>query len=152
MGEELVPFKNSRGRSVGVQCSAKSKQTGNRCRRFTGHPYLTVCRFHGGASPVVRRAADRRLAELAPSAVKALKQILDDPSSRARFQAAKYVFKMLGINAKTLWEEDSEQKALPSGESPDDQIEALLRGLRDAPLDETSGQESDIPPLSPPAA
>jgi hypothetical protein len=51
------------------QCTAKSR-TGNRCKRYAVRG-MTVCRFHGGAAPQVKKAAERRLAEQA--AIEAVK-------------------------------------------------------------------------------
>jgi hypothetical protein len=47
----------------GRQCTATSKQSGERCRRapIKGG---TVCKIHGGGSSRVQAAADRRLAEV----------------------------------------------------------------------------------------
>lgn len=42
------------------QCSAKAKSTGKQCGRYA-IPGGTVCATHGGNSPVVREAAQRRL-------------------------------------------------------------------------------------------
>lgn len=44
----------------GRRCSARSKRSGERCRRA---PIVggTVCTMHGGAAPQVRAAARRRL-------------------------------------------------------------------------------------------
>lgn len=44
------------------QCTAKSKQSGERCKRPVKDG-ATVCYMHGGASPAAKRAVDRRLAE-----------------------------------------------------------------------------------------
>jgi len=43
------------------QCTATAKQTGQRCGNRP-IPGGTVCRFHGGATPVIKAAAERRLA------------------------------------------------------------------------------------------
>lgn len=53
------------------QCTATSKQTHDRCRQPASSG-ATVCRFHGGASPQVRRKAAERLADEA--AVKAMRR------------------------------------------------------------------------------
>jgi hypothetical protein len=157
MSDELVPFKRSQGRGVGIQCSATSKQTGNRCRRFTGHPGLSVCRFHGGASPVVRAAADRRVAALVPLAIQAIKEILEDPNSSKRLAAARSIVRLAGIDARTVWEDSDVKLAIEaggSGKSADEQIEELLASFRDTHEPENAGQESDItdPPPPPPGA
>lgn len=48
------------------KCTANSRQTGERCGNWPpkDYPEITVCRFHGGASPhVKRKAMERRLEE-----------------------------------------------------------------------------------------
>lgn len=45
------------------QCTAKSKQSGSRCRR-AAIPGGSVCWMHGGASPATRAAAQRRLEDI----------------------------------------------------------------------------------------
>lgn len=42
------------------KCSAKSKQSGNRCKQ-PAIPGGKVCRYHGGAAPQVKRKAEERL-------------------------------------------------------------------------------------------
>lgn len=59
------------------RCRAKSKRTGERCRRFPA-PGATVCHFHGGASRLVRAAAERRRTEAEASA---LLELLWDPTA-----------------------------------------------------------------------
>lgn len=44
------------------QCTAKAKSTGQRCGK-PAIPGGTVCRIHGGATPVIKAAGQRRLAE-----------------------------------------------------------------------------------------
>jgi hypothetical protein len=46
------------------QCTATSKQSGQRCKRAP-IPGGTVCVMHGGATPAVKAAAEQRLAEKA---------------------------------------------------------------------------------------
>ena len=41
------------------QCTARSKGTGERCKR-TAMPGLNVCRYHGGLTPHVKAAGERR--------------------------------------------------------------------------------------------
>lgn len=43
------------------QCTAHAKHSGKRCKRAVV-PGSTVCRFHGGDAPQVRRKAEKRLA------------------------------------------------------------------------------------------
>ena len=54
-----------------VQCTARSKRTGERCRL----PSMlggNVCRSHGGAAPQTRAKAQRRLAQAADVLVQRL--------------------------------------------------------------------------------
>lgn len=59
------------------QCTATSKQSGERCKRRP-IPGGTVCTSHGGAAPAVRAAAERRKQEAAATA---LLEILWDPDA-----------------------------------------------------------------------
>ena len=59
------------------QCTATSKQSGVRCKRLA-IPGGRVCVMHGGATPAVRAAADRRRAEAQATA---LLELLWDPSA-----------------------------------------------------------------------
>ena len=52
------------------RCKAKSRQSGNRCKRFP-HPGSTVCVIHGAGAPQVRKKSKRRIEELnRPTAIK----------------------------------------------------------------------------------
>lgn len=78
--------------SGNVQCSARSKRTGNRCRR----PAMlggNVCRAHGGNAPQTRAKAQRRLEQAADSLVQrllgmALDGQVDDPTALRAIVAA----------------------------------------------------------------
>ena len=54
--------------TIHPQCTAKSKQTQNRCKKrpIRGS---TVCKFHGGGSPQVRRKALERIVEMSAAQV-----------------------------------------------------------------------------------
>ena len=58
------------------QCHARSKQSGQRCRRYA-IPGGTVCSTHGGAAPQVRRAAERRLAFAVDPAIETLSRFVE---------------------------------------------------------------------------
>src|SRR5262245_26164447 len=60
---------------LSVQCSAHSKQTKKQCGR-KAIPGGTVCRYHGGAAPQVKAAADRRIQELEQPAIAYLAWLL----------------------------------------------------------------------------
>lgn len=53
----------------GVKCTAKSSRTGKPCQK-SPIKGATVCRMHGGAAPQVKRAAERRLDQLRPLAIR----------------------------------------------------------------------------------
>jgi hypothetical protein len=66
------------------RCTAKSKQTGNRCGR-TAIPGGTVCRYHGGKAPQVAEKAMERLMRLQHPAISALEELIHQreyPSTR----------------------------------------------------------------------
>lgn len=83
------------------RCKAKSKSSGNQCRQ-SAIPGGTVCRYHGGAAPQVKRAAALRLAQLVDPAIDAqaylLKQTKHLPS---KLGAAKDVLDRNGLGQKT---------------------------------------------------
>ncbi len=58
-------------------CTARSKQTGQRCRQ-PAIPGGNVCRYHGGAAPQVQQAARLRLAALVDPALDQLATLLKD--------------------------------------------------------------------------
>src|SRR5690625_725635 len=53
------------------QCTATSKQSGQRCRRYA-HPGATVCVIHGAAAPRAKAAAARRREQAAAERAVAL--------------------------------------------------------------------------------
>lgn len=58
------------------RCTATSKQSGQRCKRWPipgGH----VCVMHGGGSPLVKAKAEQRLAMLVAPAIARLGQLVD---------------------------------------------------------------------------
>lgn len=70
------------------QCSAASKQTGNRCKNYAIRGG-TVCKFHGGGSAVVRRKAALRLAALVDPAIATLgREMVKAEKSSDRIRAA----------------------------------------------------------------
>ena len=57
------------------QCTARARSTGERCGNRP-IPGGTVCRFHGGGAPAVRRRARLRLAELVDPAISTLARVM----------------------------------------------------------------------------
>ena len=80
------------------RCVAKSKQSGQRCRRYR-EPGMTVCRIHGGGSPQVKRKAALRLLELVDPAISVMARIMVDQtaSEAARLRAAENVLDRAGV-------------------------------------------------------
>lgn len=71
-----------------ARCSAKSKQTGVQCKNYA-IAGGTVCRFHGGAIPSVRRKAALRLASLVDPAIATLgREMVKAEKSSDRIRAA----------------------------------------------------------------
>lgn len=83
------------------RCTATSKQTGNRCRRYR-EPGATVCRVHGGAAPQVRKKAALRLLELVDPAVAVLaREMVNADRSSDRQSAANSILDRAGVARKT---------------------------------------------------
>lgn len=63
-----------------ITCTATAKSTGERCQKS---PIMggSVCKYHGGGAPQVKRAAALRLSELVAPALVVLGRILADPMS-----------------------------------------------------------------------
>ena len=60
-----------------IQCSAKSKTTGDRCRQ-TAIAGGTVCVVHGGSAPAAKMAAQRRLIGMIDPAMEALLRAIEE--------------------------------------------------------------------------
>lgn len=79
------------------QCTARSKGSGERCRQ-TAIPGGTVCRFHGGGSPSVKRKAALRLAELVDPAIATLaREMVSADKSSDKQRAANSILDRAGI-------------------------------------------------------
>jgi hypothetical protein len=62
--------------TLGIQCSAHSSRTGERCRRWATHG-ATVCQVHGAAAKQVKRKAEERIRELVHPALALIAEILE---------------------------------------------------------------------------
>ena len=85
------------------QCEATSKQSGQRCKR-PAKPGANVCYMHGGASPQVLRAAERRIQQAkAGEAAGELAELLEayDTPSTLMDDMVEGV-RLLGLKAKAL--------------------------------------------------
>lgn len=79
------------------QCVATSHSTGERCQRppIKG---ATVCRFHGGAAPQVKKAAQLRLLELVEPAIATLaREMVRAEKSADRQRAANSILDRAGV-------------------------------------------------------
>lgn len=57
------------------QCTAKSKQSGERCKRRV-HPGASVCIIHGAGAPHVKKSARERLQALVDPAITTLNTVI----------------------------------------------------------------------------
>lgn len=82
----------------GHQCAAHSR-SGARCGQ-PAVPGATVCRYHGGTAPQVRRAAQLRLLELVDPAVATLARELTNSRARPieRIKAAEKILEFAGMD------------------------------------------------------
>lgn len=84
-------------RAARPQCTATSRQTGQRCRQ-TAIPGGTVCRYHGGSAPNVKRKAALRLAQLVDPAIATLgREMVKAEKSSDRQRAANSILDRAGI-------------------------------------------------------
>ena len=77
------------------KCTATNKKTSLRCKQWAilGG---TVCRYHGGNAPQVRRKAEERLRALVDPAITAPHEILSDPKHPHRMAAIKEILERDG--------------------------------------------------------
>lgn len=94
-------------------CRATSKATGKPCGR-TAEPGATVCRYHGGAAPQVKRKATLRLLELVDPAIATLARTMTDANAphAARLRAAENVLDRAGVPRKVDVTDTEAAKAL----------------------------------------
>lgn len=101
---EVTPMKR--------QCTAKSKQSGERCKR---PPILggMVCATHGGKAPQVQRTARGRLAELVMPAINTLSKEMEGARrSSDRQRAANSILDRAGITRGSNTETDAARALL----------------------------------------
>ena len=82
------------------RCTAKAKQTGNRCKRaaIIGG---TVCKIHGGGSPKVINKARQRIMEAADPAAARMVELIDSDDERISLAASKDLMDRAGHKAPT---------------------------------------------------
>ncbi|WP_374460766.1 hypothetical protein [Microbacterium sp.] len=79
------------------RCTAHARSTGERCGNRP-IPGGTVCRFHGGGAPSVKRKAALRLASLVEPAIGTLARVMVQGQSEAvRVRAANSILDRAGI-------------------------------------------------------
>lgn len=126
------------------RCKAHSR-TGERCK-YPPVPGATVCRFHGGNAPQVRRKAALRLAELVDPAIATMAQVMVDRQARHsdRLRAAENVLDRAGVPRKVDVED-----ATTSREILLDRLTALREqrergeGMDDYPGGDTAAGDDD---------
>lgn len=117
----MEPGKSSARNKPERRCTAKSKQSGDRCGRYA-IPGGTVCATHGGNSPVVREAGERRVlavqiqqdaaSTLAHLGVEPMENPLDELGKLA--SEARALTSALGARVNALEElEDYDDKRAP---------------------------------------
>lgn len=113
-------------------CRATSKATGKPCGR-TAVPGATVCRYHGGAAPQVKRKAALRLLELVDPAITTLaREMVQADKSSDRQRAANSILDRAGVPRATT---------TPDGEAAKDLLVERLRQIREQ--QETEGTEPE---------
>lgn len=111
-----------------MRCTAKSKQSGTRCKRnaIAGG---TVCNMHGGKAPQVIAKARVRLAALVDPAIKRLEKIIKsgkhDPSA---VRAATDVLDRAGLKPADRLELEGSFRVMDPGRDQlsDDDLEKLI--------------------------
>lgn len=117
------------------RCTARKRGTDQRC----GQPPIpggTVCRFHGGNAPQVRRSAQGRLAELVMPAIGTLaREMVKAEKSADKQRAANSILDRAGISRTPADDAAKRQliyerlialrEARDRGESPAPELEVL---------------------------
>ncbi|MDH5134621.1 MULTISPECIES: hypothetical protein [unclassified Microbacterium] len=104
------------------RCTAFARSTGERCGNRP-IPGGTVCRFHGGGAPAVRRKAKLRLQELVDPAIATLGRVMVTAThDRDKLRAATSILDRAGYPAATR---------VDARVSVDEQRELLLERLRE---------------------
>jgi hypothetical protein len=106
------------------KCTATNKKTGRQCGQWA-IPGGTVCRYHGGNAPQVRRKAEERLKELVAPAITALHEILSDPKHPHRMAAIKEILERDGRIGQAV------AKAADDGLITYEQLEMIVRRRRE---------------------
>lgn len=112
-----------------VHCKA-TRKNGELCKKWAIRGGA-VCEMHGGSTPQVKQAAERRIEEarasvinLLPEATVRLRELLRSPNANVAIRAVAQVFDRAGVTAQS--EQHIRVETLPNGLSIDDEIEQLL--------------------------
>jgi hypothetical protein len=110
------------------KCTATNKKTGLRCKQWAilGG---TVCRYHGGNAPQVRRKAEERLKALVDPAIEALHEILSDQKHPHRMAAIKEILERDGRIGQAV------AKAADDGLITYEQLEMIVRRRKQQQLE-----------------
>ena len=113
-----------------IQCSAKSKQSGERCRS-TAIAGGSVCVVHGGSAPAAKMAAQRRLIGMIDPAMAALLRAIEECDEwPTKVRAAIAVLDRAGFGPTSslhLDEQTSDMAALTSAQLKDRAMEIVKR-------------------------
>lgn len=94
------------------RCTAKSKQSQERCRRAAS-PGTTVCASHGAKAPQVRKKASLRLMELIDPAITTLaREMMQADKSSDRQRAANSILDRAGVPRRIESPDSEAAKAL----------------------------------------
>lgn len=115
-----------------IKCTAK-KRNGEPCNRWALRGGL-VCQVHGGNLPVVKKAAEQRVAEareaiieLVPKAVRRLETSLEAESETVVLAAAKEILDRAGMVVVRRSEVKEERAVHPQEVALDEVIRELVR-------------------------
>lgn len=84
------------------QCTATSKATGERCKRYVS-PGMRTCRVHGSATRKTKVAAAKRIAQASGYAAEMLVEFMADPATplKDRVQIAQDLLNRAGVAGKS---------------------------------------------------
>jgi hypothetical protein len=92
----MAAFKDGENSTDPRRCTANSRQTGKRCKNAS-IPGGSVCRFHGGAAPQTKEAAEKRFAHLVDPAIDQLAMVLRSGKPSIAAAAARDILDRAGL-------------------------------------------------------
>lgn len=122
------------------RCSAKSKQSRERCKRAP-IPGGSVCKIHGGAAPQVQASAQERIAALVDPAIGALGDLVKQKRSpHARLGASREILD------RSLGKSPQEISLVPSTGylrfMPAERVQQIAAWVAEARAAETAAKEA----------